>query len=455
MTYQSEEYELTFPPDFMWGAATTAYQIEGSPHADGKGESIWDRFCTLPGAIYNGDTGDVACDHYRRWPEDVALMRELGLSAYRFSVSWPRVFPEGGGQINPAGLDFYDRLTDASLEAGITPYLTIYHWDLPQALQDRGGWANRDTAQIFASYADALARRLSDRIKFWITHNEPAVVAFHGNLMGDHAPGIKDMRIAYQVAHNLLLSHGLAVDALRSIMPDLKIGISLNLHPFDPAGHSNDVEAAHTLDGVQNRWFLDPLFYGRYPTDIVLKLGSYAPTVHDGDMEVISTPVEFLGVNYYNRSVARSDPSNPPFYASIVSPEGAEYTEMGWEVTPDSLRKLLIRLHRDYNAPAYYITENGAAFTDVLQADGTVDDPRRVAYLQEHLQAASRAVAAGVPLKGYFVWSLLDNFEWAWGYSKRFGIVYTDYATQRRIPKSSALWYSQLIESQRSGAGIR
>jgi beta-glucosidase len=441
-----------FPGDFRWGAATASYQVEGAVHEDGRGESIWDRFCTVPGAIADGSSGEVACDHYHRWQEDVALMHEMGLDSYRFSVAWPRIFPEGSGKPNQASLDFYSRLIDGLRAAGITPFVTIYHWDLPQALQDRGGWANRDTASIFADYADTLVRHFSDRVPYWITHNEPAVSTLVGHLEGRHAPGTRDPRIAYQAVHNMLLSHGLAVKALRATNSSAQVGITLNLFPIHPATAApEDIEAARVLDGLDNRLFLDPVFLGRYPEDIVEALGPVAPTVaaQSGDLVTISAPLDFLGVNYYRRKVAHPDPTSPYLGVGTVSPPESEYTQMGWEVTPDGLREILVRVHNEYKAPAIYITENGAAFPDRVEPDGTVHDRQRVAYLESHIDACAQAIAAGVPLKGYFVWSLMDNFEWGLGYTRRFGVIYVDYPTQRRIWKDSALWYQGWIAVQR------
>jgi len=439
-----------FPGDFRWGAATASYQIEGAVREDGRGESIWDRFCTIPGAIADGSSGEVACDHYHRWQDDVALMQEMRLDSYRFSVAWPRIFPEGSGRPNQAGLDFYGRLVDGLRAAGITPFVTIYHWDLPQALQDRGGWANRDTASIFADYADALVRSLGDRVPCWITHNEPAVSSLVGHLEGRHAPGIRDPRIAYQAVHNMLLSHGLAIKALRATNPGVQAGITLNLSPIHPATAApEDVEAARLLDGLDNRLFLDPVFLARYPEDIMDALGPIAPPVQPGDLETIAAPVDFLGVNYYRHKVAHRDPASPFLGAGTLSPRESEYTQMGWEVYPDGLREILARVHNDYHAPAYYVTENGAAFPDRVEPDNSVHDRRRVAYLESHLDACAQAIDAGVPLKGYFVWSLMDNFEWALGYSRRFGVIYVDYPTQRRIWKDSAFWYQGWVAAQR------
>ena len=401
-----------WPADFLWGAATASYQIEGAWQEDGKGESIWDRFSHTPGKVKNGDTGDMACDHYHRWPQDIALMQELGLAAYRYSISWPRILPSGRGAVNEAGLDFYDKLTDGLLAAGIQPWVTLYHWDLPQALQDTGGWANRDTAAAYADYAEIVARRLGDRVTGWITHNEPWVVAFVGNLFGEHAPGLHDLPTALRVTHHLLLGHGLAVPRIRAAVPGATVGITLNLNHAYPASDSPaDQAAARRSDGISNRLFLDPLFHGQYPADIITELGAAAPPVESGDLEIIHTPLDFLGVNNYFRSVVKDAPDSAMLRTEMVKPEG-EYTTMGWEVYPDGLRTLLERLHRDYPMPAYYITENGAAFPDTVEADGSIHDDRRRAYLQGYIAAAGQARAAGVPLKGYFVWSLLDNFEW-------------------------------------------
>jgi beta-glucosidase len=437
----------SFPADFRWGAATASYQIEGATREDGRGESIWDRFCTMPGAILDGSDGSVACDHYHLWRSDVALMREMGMNSYRFSIAWPRIFPEGSGTLNKRGIDFYDRLVDALLEAGITPFVTLYHWDLPQALQDHGGWPNRDTAHLFAAYTESVARALGDRVRHWITHNEPAVPAYAGHLTGEHAPGVRNPRMAYQTVHNLLLSHGLALEVLRSVSPGSQVGITLNLFPIHPASDSpEDIEAARNLDGIDNRMFLDPIYRASYPADIISLLGPLAPTIHDGDLEIISAPTDFLGINYYRRKVTRFDPTSPLFGITEAPPPDAEYTQMEWEIYPDGLRELLVRLHNDYHASAYYITENGAAYPDTLEADGSVHDTLRVAYIESHIEACARAIEAGVPLKGYFPWSLMDNFEWSWGYTRRFGLLYVDYPTQRRIWKDSALWYQRHLQ---------
>ncbi len=437
-----------FPDNFLWGAATSSYQIEGAWDEDGKGESIWDRFSHTPGKIVDGSTGDVACDHYHRWQEDLDLMQSLGLQAYRFSIAWPRILPQGRGQVNQAGLDFYDRLVDGLLARNITPFVTLYHWDLPQALEDAGGWPDRATAEAFVQYAEVVSARLGDRVKHWITHNEPWVAAFLGYGVGIHAPGARDFQQAAAAAHHLLLSHGWAVPVLRANSPEARVGITLNLTDVVPASPSpQDYHAARELDAFLNRWFLDPLYGRQYPADGVAwfeREHQVQPHfVKAGDLETIATPTDFLGVNFYTRHVARgpAEGNLPP----TITTERSEFTEMGWEVAPRSLFRLLNRLHFDYQVPSIYITENGAAFADQLSADGQVHDPRRVAYLRAHLQAAHDAIQCGVPLQGYFVWSLMDNFEWAFGYTKRFGIVYVDFETQQRMVKDSGLWYREVI----------
>ncbi len=435
---------LEFPDNFLWGAATAAYQVEGAWQADGKGESIWDRFSHTPGKVRNGDTGDIACDHYHRYPRDIELMRELGLGAYRFSIAWPRVLPRGRGAVNPAGLDFYDRLVDALLAAGVQPFVTLYHWDLPQALQDLGGWDNRDVARWFVDYADVASRRLGDRVQGWITHNEPWVVAFMGHFYGEHAPGQRDLALALRVAHNVLLSHGLALEPLRANSRHAQVGITLNLYAVHPAGdRAVDLEAAQRNDGCMNRWFLDPLLRGSYPEDMVAWYGRSAPQPQPDDLRIIAQAIDFLGVNYYTRSVVKADDGDTFLRLAPVQPPG-EYTTMGWEVYPEGLYELLTRLHREYGVGQIYITENGAAFADVVGPDGAVRDARREAYLRSHFVQAHRALAEGVPLRGYFVWSLLDNFEWAWGYQQRFGLIYVDFATQQRIIKQSGRWYARV-----------
>ena len=428
--------EITFPPNFVWGAATSAYQIEGAWNEEGKGESIWDRFSHTPGRIRDGNTGDVANDHYHRYREDIALMRQLGIKAYRFSIAWPRVLPLGRRAVNPAGLAFYDRLVDAMLEAGIQPYPTLYHWDLPQALQDEGGWESCDTCGYFADYAALMGKQLGDRVSKWTTFNEPQVVFNDGYIRGTFPPGIKNPRAAYQVLHHLLVAHGMAVQAIRAGNRSAQAGIVLNLWPVDPATDSDADRAA-----VEHRWqmaaaiFLDPLFRAHYPLAAQPVLQEIA--MQPGDMALIAQSLDFLGVNYYARTVAGLE--------GDVKQTSSEYTEMGWEVHPPTLRSVLLRLTREYRLPPIYITENGAAFIDTISADGRVRDPRRVNYLREHLKELRLAMEQGAGVQGYFVWSLLDNFEWAHGFSKRFGLIYVDYATQRRIVKESGEWYAQVI----------
>ncbi|GII23480.1 GH1 family beta-glucosidase [Planosporangium mesophilum] len=437
--------------DFVWGVATSAYQIEGAVAEDGRAASIWDTFCRVPGAIAGGDTGDVACDHYHRWPEEIELMRRLGVDGYRFSIAWPRVIPDGTGQVNPAGLDFYDRLVDALGEAGIRPFVTLYHWDLPQALQDRGGWPARDTANAFAEYAAVVAARLGDRVEDWFTVNEPLCSAWIGHLEGTMAPGERDLGRAVPAAHHLLLGHGLAVQALRASSPGpVRVGAVVNLSPCLPASDDpSDVAAARRADGHTNRWWLDPLHGRGYPADMVAEYG-FAPPVHDGDLDVIATPTDHIGLNFYFRQLITDDPDGPAPRTRMVPVPGAHQTAMGWEVYPDGLAELLVRLHREYAAPKIYVTENGAAFADTVTPDGTVEDKERLAYLEDHVAATGRAAREGVPVAGYFAWSLLDNFEWAYGYDKRFGLVYVDYATQARTIKASGHRYAEMIREHRA-----
>jgi beta-glucosidase len=444
----SDPTQVSFPSGFIWGAATAAYQIEGAWDEGGKGESIWDRFSHTPGKVANGGTGDAACDHYHRWRDDVALMAELQLQAYRFSISWARLLPEGRGRINAAGLDFYSRLVDGLLDAGIQPFATLYHWDLPQALQDRGGWPVRSTAEAFAEYADLASRHLGDRVKHWMTMNEPFVSAFMGYQVGRHAPGHTDVDEALAASHHLLLGHGWAVPIIRRNVPGAQVGIVPNLTTTVPASPSDaDAAAARVRDGIINRWFLDPIAGRGYPADAVQHYGRPMTFVQAGDLEAIAAPTDFLGANYYFRTIVRSDAVPESENESQTVFPDAERTEMGWEVWPEGFYEMLMRLHRDYDFPGIYITENGAAYRDEIGPDGCVDDPKRTAYIRGHLKAAARALAAGVPLRGYFVWSFMDNFEWAYGYTKRFGIVYTDYETQRRIPKASTRWYRRVIDS--------
>ena len=430
---------MTFPSAFLWGAATAAYQIEGAWNEDGKGESIWDRFCHTPGKIRDGNTGDVACEHYHRCHDDIALMRQLGLKAYRFSISWPRVIPGGCGAVNPAGLDFYDRLVDELLAANIQPFVTLYHWDLPQALQDRGGWGSRDACGYFADYAALMVRRLGDRVRHWAAFNEPAVTAFAGHRNGEHAPGLQDEKLTLQVAHHLLVAHGLAVQAMRGIDPQLNAGIVLDLWPAEVMTDSEEERAfAEMIWQTSAGWFLGPLFRAGYPPTAWQRYGDKAPDVHPGDMALASQRLDFLGINSYSRHMVKN--------GEIIRPvPGSEYTEMDWEICAPAFRRLLVRLKHEYPVPPIYITENGAAFRDEVSPDGSVHDPRRIAYLRDHFTQARLAMNDGVDLRGYFVWSLLDNFEWSNGYSKRFGLIFVDYATRQRTVKDSGQWYAQVI----------
>lgn len=450
------------PPDFLFGYATSAFQIEGATREDGRGESIWERFCRVPGAIADGSDGEVACDHYHRWAEDVDLLASLGAQAYRFSVAWPRIQPAGRGAPNPKGLDFYDRLVDALLARGVRPFVTLYHWDLPQALQEEGGWTSRGTAEAFAEYAELVAQRLGDRVRDWATHNEPWCVAHLGHHTGEQAPGLKDPGASLRAAHHVLLSHGWAVPRLRQRAPGARVGIVLNPIVGIPASPSTaDRETVRSMEARFTRWYLDPLFRGSYPADGVadlLALGQLEretmPWVRAGDLSSIAEPLDYLGVNYYARSVCRAaipEDQNEP----RTVPEPSEKTDMGWPVVPEGLTDLLAWLHREYRPAELIVTENGAAYGDGPSADGRVHDARRVAYLEGHLAAVRRAVALGVPVRGYFLWSLLDNFEWAFGFEKRFGAVWVDYATQRRVPKDSALWYRDVILASTAAAAPR
>jgi beta-glucosidase len=432
-----------FPPDFVWGVATSSFQIEGAATADGKGESIWDRFCRQPDAIADGSTGDVACDHFHRLDSDLDLIADLGVDAYRFSVSWPRVQPDGRGAFNEAGMAFYERLVDGLIARGIKPYLTLNHWDFPQALQDAGGWAARDTVHRFVEYARFVAARLGDRVAAITTHNEPWVIAVLGHETGVFAPGIRHRGTAMQVAHHLLLSHGLALQALRADGCASRLGIVLNLSPIGPATDSpEDAAAARLEDGRAVRWYMDPLFDGRYPDDVWAHLGGDVPQVEPGDLATIATPMDFLGINYYTRGVVSASG------AWNVQTSGKPLTDMGWEVVPEGLTELLSRMHCDWTLPPLYVKENGAAFQDVL-AGGRVHDVERTDYIASHIAAVGDALAQGVPMAGYMVWSLMDNFEWASGYAKRFGIVHVDYATLARTPKDSYLWYRDFLRVQR------
>jgi beta-glucosidase len=436
---------LRFPPGFVWGVATSSYQIEGAASTDGRGPSVWDTFCRVPGTIADGSNGDQACDHYHRWADDLDIVRGLGVDAYRFSVAWPRVQPDGRGAWNEAGLDFYERLVDGCLARGIAPYLTLNHWDLPQALQDQGGWGARDTVHRFVDYARHVNARLGDRVRSITTHNEPWVVAVLGHEKGVFAPGLKDRALAMQVSHHLLLSHGLSLQALRADGAAAPLGIVLNLSPFHPAAETAADRAKAVIeDGLLRRWYLDPIYHGKYPEDALAHLGADAPAVQPGDLAAIRQPVDFVGVNYYTRSVVSAQGEWDAKAA------GKDTTAMGWEIYPQGLTELLVNLKRDYPIPALIVTENGGAFDDVLTGDGRVHDERRTRYVAQHIAAVHQAIAQGAPVTGYMVWSLLDNFEWSSGYARRFGIVHVDYATQRRTLKDSARWYSDFLAAQRA-----
>jgi beta-glucosidase len=442
-----------FPDGFIWGAATAAYQIEGAVSEDGRGPSIWDTFAHMPGKVERNETGDIASDFYHRWPQDLDLMVELGLKAYRFSISWSRILPLGVGQVNMKGLDFYDRLVDGLLERGISPYVTLYHWDLPQALQDRGGWGERDTALAFADYAAIVADRLGDRVRHWITLNEPMIAVMVGHFLGLHAPGLQDPLLVGRVGLNLMLAHGMAVGTLRARLPDrAKIGITLNLSPVYPASESEaDLAAAKRFDLFTNRLFLDPIMTGSFPEEISRIAGILAPRPTVEDLQIIAIPLDFLGVNYYSRNVIRQDGGMPLVNANQIHPVGNEYSQM-WEIYPPGLFETVNRVWRDY-LQLYHpemrilITENGVPVPDGVDFDGRVRDERRIRYLRQHLEQVWKLIQQGIPLDGYFCWSLLDNFEWAYGYRMRFGLIYVNFENQERIIKDSGRWYARLIHS--------
>ncbi len=445
-----------FPDGFTWGVATSAFQIEGAHDIDGRGPSIWDAYADQTGFIADGSNAKVACDHYHRFAEDIGLMESLSVGAYRFSVAWPRVLPTGRGTVNAAGLDFYDRLVDALLAAEIEPWTTLYHWDLPQPLEDQGGWANRSTVDAFVELADAVTARLGDRVKRWITHNEPWCVSVLGHAQGDHAPGKTNWQDALVASHHLLLSHGRAVPVIRGNATAGKVGITLNVSPCQPASPSEaDRTSARQFDGELNRWFLDPIYFGRYPEDVVQhheregRLSDGMPFVRPGDLEEINHPIDFLGVNYYHRAVVRSasmpEADNEP--RTIPPPDPKELTDMGWEVYPEGLTQALVRLNVDYQPGSLVVTENGAGYATGPDDAGSVQDTRRCDYVRRHLRACLAAIEAGVPLDGYFLWSLLDNFEWSFGFGKRFGIVWVDFETQQRIIKASGHMYSRIVRN--------
>lgn len=444
---------IAFPTGFTWGTATAAYQIEGATREDGRGESIWDAFSHTSGKVLNGDTGDIACDHYHRWKDDIRLMKELGFKAYRFSIAWPRILPEGRGRINQAGVDFYSRLIDELLAADIRPMITLYHWDIPTALP--GAWLERGSVDAFAELTSIAARAYGDRVKEWVTINEPWCASILSYKLGVHAPGLRNHYQALVAAHHLLLSHGKALGILRGEIPDARAGIALNLSPIHPHTQSKaDIAAAEFADGELARWFLDPLYGRGYPSDVKENLHNagiiYSNTldfVQPGDMEVIREPADFLAINYYSRNVVKADPDHlddPTRFEHLPAPADNQ-TEIGWEIYPRGLLEVLERVYKDYHPRELIISENGASYSDAPDASGRVHDQRRIDYLRGHLLAVREAINAGVPVRGYYAWSLMDNFEWSLGYSQRFGLVYVDYATQKRTPKDSAKWYAQVI----------
>jgi beta-glucosidase len=439
----------SFPPGFLFGTATASYQIEGAVHEGGRGPSIWDTFSHTPGKVHRGDTGDTACDHYHRLDTDLDLLKWLGCGSYRFSIAWPRIIPSGRGPVNAEGLDFYKRLLDGLHSRGITPMVTLYHWDLPQPLEDSGGWLSRDTAERFGEYAAALADGLGDLVPMWVTLNEPFCSAFVGYLQGRHAPGVTDLSAALRASHHLMLAHGDACRALRAGKGNGQVGIALNLTDVQPAsGEPRDVEAASRIDGYQNRWFLDPVMRGEYPADMIAWYGSRADVsfAADGDLARIAQPLDLLGVNYYeHHRIAASDAD--PVHGAKKVPHRGPVTDSGLAIEPDGLARVLRRVHQEYGPIPLYITENGACFNDYVDPEGGVDDTERADYLSGYFAAAASAISHGADVRGYYVWSLLDNFEWALGYSRRFGLVYVDYRTQERIPKASAHWYREFIAS--------
>ncbi len=444
-----------FPAHFLWGAATASYQIEGAAREDGRGSSIWDDYAETPGKVYQGQTGEVASDHYHRVEEDTNLMGQLGLGAYRFSLAWPRILPTGRGAINQAGLDFYDRLVDTLLAKGIQPFATLYHWDLPSVLEREGGWVKRETAEAFADYAESVTRRLGDRVASWTTLNEPWCSAYLGYGVGVHAPGRVDRQAAIDAAHHLLLAHGLALPRIRAnVAPGIPVGITLLLNQVygvdERAETLRDMELANEFS---NGWFLDPIYRGAYPERFFEHMAVNAPPIQEGDLEIISAPIDFLGVNNYSRVLVRGTQAQPlADRCESISPiPNACYTDMAWEIYPQGLRDLLVDVARNYPVGNLYVTENGAAFPDTWDGGDTVDDTRRVAFLRSYITACAEAIEQGAPLRGYFVWSLMDNFEWAEGYNKRFGIVYVDYPTQRRVIKESGHWYAALLNTFRDG----
>ncbi|HSK87315.1 MAG TPA: GH1 family beta-glucosidase [Anaerolineales bacterium] len=446
--------KVTFPENFLWGAATASYQIEGAWDKHGKGESTWDRFTHTPGKIRNNDTGDIADDHYRLWKKDIGLMKKIGLQAYRFSISWPRVLPGGRGKVNQKGLDFYSKLVDGLLKADIVPFVTLNHWDIPQKLEDEGGWPARSTAEAFVEYTDVISRALGDRVKNWITHNEPAVVAWMGYGSGIHAPGLKDYKLGVRAAHHLLLSHGQAVPVIRRNSPGAEVGITLNIAWGVAASNSRaDRDAVRANEGEWFRWFADPVYGRGYPSDKVedfTKKG-FLPNgldfVQPGDMDAIATPTDFIGLNYYSRHIFRTNGADNDPQTVFSQPKSPEHwTEMGWENHPDGLLGVLGRVYFNYQPPKLYITENGASYSTPPDEKGDIRDEHRTNYLRTHFVAMHRAIQVGIPLAGYFLWSLMDNFEWSHGFTQRFGIIWVDYETKKRTLKDSAKWYKKVIK---------
>jgi len=448
--------QYQFPKEFIWGAATASYQIEGAWNEDGKGESVWDNYAHKPYRIDNRDTGDVACDHYHHMPEDITLMKTLGLQSYRFSISWPRILPEGIGRVEPRGLDFYDRLVDNLLEAGIIPMATLNHWDFPQVLQDKGGWPNRDSVDWFLEYAQVVFKKFGDRVHMWATHNEPHVIAFLGYADGHFAPGIASYPQAFQATHHLLLSHGKTVQLFRQMGLKGQIGIVLNLSTYHPkTDDPADASAAQRLENLVNNLFLDPVFKGRYPESLMTWIGKMAPEIKDGDMAAIKEPIDFLGVNYYFGQIVNFSPHSLLKLTSEPNIDpGWGMTKKGWGICPSQLTELLVHLKQEYNNPPIFITENGTAIGEPADADGFVDDQGRINYLRAHFQAAHKAIDKGVDLRGYYVWSLMDNFEWAEGFDLRFGMIHVDFDSpkRKRTPKASYNWYRDVISQNAVGA---
>ncbi len=441
-----------FPEGFYWGTATASFQIEGATREGGRGESIWDRFASEPGNILTGETGDPACYSYRLYPRDIEVMEALGVNAYRFSIAWPRVIPDGDGDVNPAGLDYYDRVVDALLEAGIVPFATLYHWDLPQALQDKGGWAKRETIEAYVRYVDIVTAQLGDRVKFWMTHNEPRCVSLLGHLTGEHAPGLHDQALALQVAHNVLVSHGAAVPVIRGHAAGAKVGIVIDFSPAYPATDTEaDRRATELHDQKYNRWFLDPIVGRGYPQLAWKDYGDDVPEVLPADLERMAPPLDFLGINYYSRRVCH-DPAPQTGVASqggkvLYERDDDNVSDRNWEIYPQGLYDLLTRLDHDYDFETLYVTENGASYKDEVSEDGRIHDPKRIDFVRQHLEVMLEAIEKGVPLKGYFYWTLADNFEWAFGTSSRFGLAYTQFDTLERILKDSGHWYGHVTRA--------